>query len=256
MTESGENPGSPLIVAHRGAQDEAPENTERAFRLALEHGVDGIEFDVQMTRDGIPVLHHDRTLMRIAASRRRISDLSYYELQALARRGLYSTRLKGETVLTLERALRMLAGKTRLFIEIKSREHDRRSGHSLPLALRTADLIDRCVPPAFHGEVHILCFDTAVLRELSGRPRWKRIRNHRRPPLLRPDDPAGLWGHGVRIGRLREEDAAALRRRGLVLASWACNGPRQLSKALRLGVNLILTDRPGWLCGLRRAGRL
>ena len=55
----------PWIVAHRGAGREAPENTRAAFDAALAHGVAGLEFDVQLSRDGVPVIYHDRTLARI-----------------------------------------------------------------------------------------------------------------------------------------------------------------------------------------------
>ncbi|HWP72210.1 MAG TPA: glycerophosphodiester phosphodiesterase, partial [Gemmatimonadaceae bacterium] len=52
------------IVAHRGANREAPENTLPAFRRAIELGVHGIELDGQYTRDHIPVVHHDPALSR------------------------------------------------------------------------------------------------------------------------------------------------------------------------------------------------
>ncbi|MCL4722641.1 MAG: glycerophosphodiester phosphodiesterase, partial [Gammaproteobacteria bacterium] len=52
------------IWAHRGARQQAPENTLPAFELALAQGADGIEFDVQLTADGVPVLIHDETVDR------------------------------------------------------------------------------------------------------------------------------------------------------------------------------------------------
>ena len=65
------------IVAHRGAMDEAPENTASAFEAALSHPIDGIEFDVQMTEDGKLVLYHDDNLKRITGESRPISDYEY-----------------------------------------------------------------------------------------------------------------------------------------------------------------------------------
>ena len=50
------------IIAHRGANREAPENTIPAFQRALDIGVDGIELDVHVTRDNIPIVHHDAVL--------------------------------------------------------------------------------------------------------------------------------------------------------------------------------------------------
>ena len=55
---------APLIIGHRGASAVAPENTMAAFREAIAVGSDGIEFDVRLTRDGVPVVIHDSTLHR------------------------------------------------------------------------------------------------------------------------------------------------------------------------------------------------
>lgn len=54
----------PLIIAHRGASALAPENTLAAFKRAIDDGAEGIEFDVRLTRDGVPVVIHDATLER------------------------------------------------------------------------------------------------------------------------------------------------------------------------------------------------
>jgi len=53
-----------LIIGHRGASAIAPENTLVAFDVALQGGADGIEFDVRLARDRVPVVIHDRTLLR------------------------------------------------------------------------------------------------------------------------------------------------------------------------------------------------
>ena len=54
----------PLKIGHRGAAGEAPENTLASFELALRHGADGIEFDVQLSSDGVPMVIHDARLNR------------------------------------------------------------------------------------------------------------------------------------------------------------------------------------------------
>ncbi|MDQ3819478.1 MAG: glycerophosphodiester phosphodiesterase, partial [Acidobacteriota bacterium] len=53
---------NPLIIGHRGAAAVAPENTLASFERALRDGADGIEFDVRLARDGVPVVIHDATL--------------------------------------------------------------------------------------------------------------------------------------------------------------------------------------------------
>src|SRR5215216_1412155 len=70
----------PLIIAHRGASAVAPENTLAAFEAAIAAGADGIEFDVRLSRDGVPVVIHDDTLYRTAGVRGRVADMSVDQL--------------------------------------------------------------------------------------------------------------------------------------------------------------------------------
>jgi glycerophosphoryl diester phosphodiesterase len=89
------------IVGHRGARGLAPENTIAGLQKALEHKVDAIEFDVRITKDGTPVLHHDRDS---------ISRLTYSELTA-----------HDKDLATLEEALRAVNQKVPVYIEVKPR---------------------------------------------------------------------------------------------------------------------------------------
>ncbi|HEU4435017.1 MAG TPA: glycerophosphodiester phosphodiesterase family protein [Pyrinomonadaceae bacterium] len=70
----------PLIIGHRGASAVAPENTVAAFEAAIRAGADGIEFDVRLSSEGVPVVIHDETLYRTAGVRRRVADLSVDQL--------------------------------------------------------------------------------------------------------------------------------------------------------------------------------
>ena len=69
-----------FVIGHRGAAGHAVENTLTSFRKAIELGVDFIEMDVQVTRDGRLVLFHDRTLYRMTGRTGRIEDFTYAEL--------------------------------------------------------------------------------------------------------------------------------------------------------------------------------
>ena len=68
-------------IAHRGFSARYPENTMLAFARALDLGADGAEFDVQLTKDGIPVVFHDESLLRIAGDERLVKDLTLEELK-------------------------------------------------------------------------------------------------------------------------------------------------------------------------------
>jgi glycerophosphoryl diester phosphodiesterase len=98
------------IIAHRGANREAPENTLPAFQRALEIGVQGIELDVQLTRDGMPVVHHDPHLpgkMR-DGSRMAIAAVEMSELR------------NWSPAPTLDEVLYLVDGRCRLYVEIKA----------------------------------------------------------------------------------------------------------------------------------------
>lgn len=75
--------GPPQVLAHRGDARRAPENTLPAFAAAMRHGAEGVELDVRLTRDGVPVVIHDATVNRTTDGHGRIGDLASAELRRL-----------------------------------------------------------------------------------------------------------------------------------------------------------------------------
>src|SRR6266568_1623573 len=73
----------PIILGHRGASAEAPENTLAAFRLAVEQGADGVELDVWRCRSGEVVVHHDVDTARVAGVAHRLGSTRWAELRRL-----------------------------------------------------------------------------------------------------------------------------------------------------------------------------
>lgn len=85
-----------INYAHRGASEYYPENTFLAFYVGLIMGANGIETDVQMSRDKIPVLFHDRTLERMTGRPGSIGEYTYDELMAIeASKGGYRDKIAG-----------------------------------------------------------------------------------------------------------------------------------------------------------------
>ena len=74
---------SPLIIAHRGAAAEAPENTLGAFRKAKENGALAVEFDVDFTKDGVAVIMHDETVDRTTNGRGKVGDFTLENIKEL-----------------------------------------------------------------------------------------------------------------------------------------------------------------------------
>src|SRR5512138_2530443 len=94
--------GRPLVLGHRGASADAPENTLAAFRLALEQGADGVELDVRRCRTGEVVVVHDADTSRVAGAPLRVGDASLSELRALDVGGPAGARFRGERIPRLE----------------------------------------------------------------------------------------------------------------------------------------------------------
>lgn len=113
--------GTPLIIAHRGASVQAPENTMPAFRRAIELGADGIELDVHMSADGYLVVIHDETADRTSNSNGLIKDKTLSELKSLDFGSWFSEDFKDEKIPELEEVLWLLSGWDGLLnIEIKN----------------------------------------------------------------------------------------------------------------------------------------
>ena len=161
-------PASPAIVAHRGASNDFPENTLAAFEEALRRGADAIELDVQLSRDGVPVVYHDRTLTRAGGGRRRVSSLDWSELRELDPGLRFDRRFRGQTLPSLEQVLHRFAKRTRLLIEIKARE-------GLRGAARHVELARSCARLVRHRRLEL------------ARKRFRNLFGHSEPCEIRPD---------------------------------------------------------------------
>lgn len=116
-------PVEPLVVAHRGGKKDAPENTIDGFQLALSNGADMIELDVQVTRDGIPILYHPRKLEDATNGTGEVSQYTLAELQSLT---LKQKSLQGDDLhlVTLEEALKVMPREVPVIVDLKSMPAD------------------------------------------------------------------------------------------------------------------------------------
>jgi glycerophosphoryl diester phosphodiesterase len=106
--------------AHRGlhqSKKKSPENSMAAFKLAIEHQY-GIELDVQLTKDKIPVVIHDYSVLRVCGIDKKVNEFTLEELQQL---NLYSSN---EHIPTFEAVLNMINGQVPVIIEYKVETHD------------------------------------------------------------------------------------------------------------------------------------
>ncbi|GGM22301.1 glycerophosphoryl diester phosphodiesterase [Paraliobacillus quinghaiensis] len=110
-----------IIYAHRGASKLAPENTMPAFELAYEQGADGIETDVQLTKDHIPVLIHDENVRRTTNGTGFVQDYTFKELQKLDAGFWFSRNFVNTPIISLEHFLRWTQEKNlKINLELKT----------------------------------------------------------------------------------------------------------------------------------------
>lgn len=220
-------PDRPLVLGHRGAPREVPENTLRGFRLAVEQGADGVELDVQPSADGAPVLIHDATLQRTTDGRGAVSALPWAEI-AEARAG-------GEPVSRLEEAAAWAAETGAwLNVEIKSPGAEAASVR----AIRDAGVMERTFFSSFYPEIVAEVGRTAPeATRFFLTERWDdEVRAGVR----------ALGVHGVcpKVTIATPALLEELRGEGLHACVWTVDDPARMREILRAGVAAIITNLP------------
>jgi len=111
---------TPLLIAHRGASFDAPENTLSAFRIAWEQRAEGVECDVHLSKDGVLVCHHDANTLRQAGVDLKIADTDSITLKALDVGSYKDKKWEGEKIPRLSSLLETIVNGRSVFIEMKA----------------------------------------------------------------------------------------------------------------------------------------
>jgi len=144
-------------IGHRGYPNVAPENTMASFEKAVEAGVDMIEFDVALSKDGIPVILHDSTLNRTTNGKGRVKAKTLRELKELDAGSWFSPPFSGEEIPTLSEVLNWARGKVSLNIEIKSEASEYRQKYGVEEKVielvKDFQMTEFCVVSSFSKQV-------------------------------------------------------------------------------------------------------
>ena len=256
-------PGArPFVVGHRGALALAPENTLAAFRRAADLGVDAVEFDVQRTADGVPIIIHDETVDRTTNGHGRVGEMAWAEVRALDAGAWRSPEHAGEHVPSLGELLGWArSGSVGLVLEIKQpapgrgRARDEGLVASVMDALRSHDLLERTL---------IISFDHPSIAEAIDRePRARTALLTEVPVLVDPLAPAravpGVLGLHVRWWWISRELCAAAHEAGMHVHAWGLGQPVDpiaVRRLVDIGVDSLSADAPDELMAvLRSSGR-
>lgn len=143
-----------INYAHRGASEYAPENTMSAFDMALQLGANGIELDLQRTRDGKIVIFHDNKIDNKSNKKGKISDYTYQELLDFDFGSWFSLKYKGEKIVLFEDFAKKFLSKSLTFaIELKDEGIEK----------ETFDVIKKY---ATHNNIYISSFDYKALENM------------------------------------------------------------------------------------------
>lgn len=142
------------IYAHRGASQLAPENTMSAFKFAYKLGAEGIETDVHLTKDHIPVLIHDEHVKRTTDATGYIKDYTFNQLKQLDAGSWFSNEFLGEQIISLEEFLNWIKQKSlSINIELKNNKIDYKNIESIVYEMLSHyQLLERTVLSTFNAD--------------------------------------------------------------------------------------------------------
>ncbi|HEY6231515.1 MAG TPA: glycerophosphodiester phosphodiesterase family protein [Pyrinomonadaceae bacterium] len=246
----------PLILGHRGASAVAPENTLAAFSRALIDGADGVEFDVRLSRDHIPVVIHDATLNRTGGVDRRVFDLTAQELQQIDAGSWFdktqrnpAATFAGEKLPSLEQVYKFFSNNTGvLYVEMKCEKDE-----GAALAERVAEftrafgLVGRVVVESFDlsAIAAVKKIDAAIRTAALFEPKLSRPLSS----LLRQRMIAAALETGAHEIALHHSLASArgvekAKRAGMEVVVWTVDDPAWIETARALGIKALIANNP------------
>lgn len=256
---------SPLIIGHRGASALAPENTLAAFARAFDDGAHGIEFDVRLAKDGVPVVIHDATLRRTGLAWGEVAKLTSEQLANenvgswfnRAQPALGREAYEQQRVPTLAQVFDFLHERPgTIYVELKTDGAD----SSSDLVQAASDAI---VAGGLQDRVVVVSFDLPALARLKSlnssirtgalfTPRNRPDVSWRADSMLSAATDCGadeLLPHRLLARPKIIENAHA---RNLPVVVWTIDDPEWLGRAKTLGIHALITNDPAMLLNARR----
>ena len=233
-----------LNIAHRGASAAAPPNTLAAFRRAADLGADGVELDVHLSADGVPVVIHDFTVDGTTDGTGRVRDLPLAALRELDAGSRFDPAFAGERIPTLEEVFAEVGGRLLINVELKSMPGNDYPGleEAVAALVRRHGLADRVLVSSFNPfalrrfrrampEVPVgFLYETAPLSRAA---RLAAALVRLRPQALHP------WWGMITPAAVRRAHA-----RGQRVVAWTVDDPAAMARLVEWGVDAIITNYP------------
>jgi glycerophosphoryl diester phosphodiesterase len=248
----------PLIIAHRGASGDAPENTLISFQKALDANADGIELDVQLSADGIPMVFHDKTLKRVGNRKEHLTDLTAAELGKTDVGSWFNVKnpdkfkheFVGQTVPTLAQVFDLMKPHNkRIYVELKCRKKD-----SPDLVKAVGELIGNC---ELVENVTVLSFNHSALIEMKSNfphiatgalfaPKLLMLLHIRRQ-LIKKTQNCGADEMALHYSLAKAKTVNKGIANNLPTVIWTANNKVWVERAIRRNIAAIITNFPAKL---------
>jgi glycerophosphoryl diester phosphodiesterase len=248
----------PLVFAHRGGCALGPENTLASFDRGVAAGADGLELDVRLSADGIPIVHHDPTLDRTTNVTGRVADYTAEQLKRVDaafyfdREHGHPFRGQGVGVPALADVLRRYPN-ARVIVEMK--DNVEAMGKAVAEVVRTADAVDRVCVAGFGARATAAA--RAALPELATSAHQGEVRVALyRSWLFWPVTDVSYGGYQIpeRAGRLRVVTPRFVRhaqKAGLHVQVWTVDTESDMRRLLDWGVHALISNRPDLAVAVR-----
>jgi len=235
LLDSIETDQRTVVIAHRGASGDAPENTLAAVEEAISQRADWVEIDVQETADGAVVVAHDSDFMKVAGVATRIWDGNYEELSQIDIGSWFDPRYADQRLPTLEQVLELAKGRVGITIELKYYGHDQR------LEARVVEIVES-MDMTNDVEVMSLKYDAVrKMREL--RPNWTLgLLTARALGDLSTADADFL---AVNSAMASEAFIRTAKASGKQVYVWTVNDLASMARMISRGADGLITDHPG-----------
>lgn len=226
-----------MIIAHRGASGEFPENTLAAFRAAIDAGAQMCELDVQLSADGVAMVIHDDTVDRTTGRRGAVGAMSVAELQRLDAGRKFGAAFAGERIPTLEEVLGLVKGRCALNVELK----DAGVKGEVCRLLRAHDALAETIVSSFQWQ------SLAAARELEPALRLGVLADRRAGAMLQAAIELRATSVNPRYDMVRPALVERAHRAGLKVLVWTIDKAARMRQMMAMGVDGIMTNYPARL---------
>ncbi|MDF2960939.1 MAG: glycerophosphoryl diester phosphodiesterase [Paenibacillus sp.] len=239
------NRKQPLVIAHRGAKGEAPENTLAAFQLGLEQGCDAIELDIHLSKDGEIIVIHDYTLDRTTDMTGTVNEMTLEEIKRADAGRWFDAKYEGERVPTLEEVFDLVPADVMINVEVKN-TYGRQIEPALLELMKRKDRMHNVVVSSFDHK------SLLFLKLLDPEVKIGLLYdfNAGRHSALTASIGAPVYSLHPGYKRIDKEDIADAIAQGLQVYAWTINDEDHMAEAVSCEVSGIITDYPGRLRSL------